>query len=640
MVSTLRHSLLQFSTLPRVLRLVWAASKGWTLAWGILLVVQGLLPAAMVFLTRLLVDGLVDVVGTGFSWDSAQPVVLLGAVMAGLLLMTELSQNAIDWIRGAQAELVQDHIASLVHEKSVALDLAFYESPEFYDRLERAHSDASSRPLALLENAGGLLQNGISLVALASILVPYGAWLPPVLLLSTAPALYVVARFGGRFHRWWQKTTPERRWIRYYDTVLTHSGPAPELRLFGLGGHFQSAYTAMRRLLRNERLTLARRQSLANLAAGVAALSISAGAMAWIVWRAVSGLGTLGDVALFYQAFSRGQNLMRSLLRNVGQVYANSLFIGNLFDFLALKPQVVDPVRPVQVPSPLVDRVAFSQITFRYPGSEHTVLKAFDLTVPIGRTVAIVGPNGAGKSTLVKLLCRLYDPEAGSITVDGIDIRKFSIEELRRHITAMFQFPVPYHATAGDNIALGDLRGRPSAARVQSAARDAGAHEMITRLPEGYDTQLGKWFTNGTELSGGEWQQVALARAFVRDAPIIVLDEPTSFMDSWAEVEWWERFRQLADGRTAIIITHRLTTAMRADEIHVMSHGQIVESGSHRELLAAGGLYAQSWSAQMRNGGAPVTSQDRSPNRSDRESAELAERPAVKATAIRRRPRR
>jgi ATP-binding cassette subfamily B protein len=290
---------------------------------------------------------------------------------------------------------------------------------------------------------------------------------------------------------------------------------------------------------------------------------------------------------------------MRSLLSNVGQIYTNSLFLGNLFEFLRLTPQVVDPPKPLPAPSALQEGICFQQVTFRYPGCGSATLQHFNLVIPAGQIVAIVGTNGAGKSTLVKLLCRFYDPEEGHIELDGTDIRALSVKELRQLVTVLFQLPLPYHATAGQNIAFGDLTAESGRAEIEVAARGAGAHEVIARLPQKYDTLLGKLFAGGTELSMGEWQRIALARAFLRRAQIVILDEPTSSMDSWAEADWLERFRALVDGRTALIITHRFTTAMCADVIHVMDHGQIVESGSHDELLAQGGRYAQSWTAQM-----------------------------------------
>ena len=598
LIARLRDALAQLSYLPQTLRLVWVAAQRWTLAWALLLMIQGLLPVVTVYLTRLLVDRLVAVIGAGGSWESVRPVLVLSALMAGSLLLVELLQHAIDWIRATQAELVQDHISALVHEKSITVDLAFYESPEYYDRLDRARGEASSRPLALLESGGSLVQNSITLLAMAAILLPYGAWLPVGLLLSTLPAFYVVLRFNWRSHQWWERTTADRRWTQYYDLMLTHGEVAAELRLFSLGTYFQLAYQGLRRRRRTEHLKLLKNQSLARLNAGVATLLITGAAMAWMVWQAIQGLATLGDLALFYQAFHQGQSLMRTLLGNAGQIYANSLFLGNLFEFLGLEPHVVSPPQPVSAPSAIKEGIRFEQITFRYPGSERVALQDFNLTVPAGQVVAIVGANGAGKSTLVKLLCRFYDPEAGQITLDGINIRDISLEELRRLITVLFQWPVPYHATAGQNIALGDVQAAPSAAEIAAAARGAGAHEVIARLPRGYDTLLGKWFANGTELSGGEWQRIALARAFLRRAQIVVLDEPTSFMDSWAEAEWLARFRALVHGRTALIITHRFTTAMRADVIHVMQNGRVVESGRHDDLLAQDGFYAQSWRAQ------------------------------------------
>jgi ATP-binding cassette subfamily B protein len=292
---------------------------------------------------------------------------------------------------------------------------------------------------------------------------------------------------------------------------------------------------------------------------------------------------------------------VRSLLANVGHLYYNSLFLGNLFEFLALEPRVVDPPRPAssaKTPAGLREGVRFRQVTFRYPGSPRAALHDFDLTIPAGQIVALVGPNGAGKSTLIKLLCRLYDPDAGRIEIDGIDLRDLEIDKVRGLITVLFQQPVHYNATVAENMALG-TSGAAARPALEAAARAAGLEEVVSRLPRGYDTLLGKWFEAGAELSVGEWQRVALARAFLRQAPILLLDEPTSAMDSWAEAEWVGRFRTLAAGRTVLLITHRFTTAMRADRIHVLADGQVVESGTHDELLRQGGRYARSWAAQV-----------------------------------------
>jgi ATP-binding cassette, subfamily B, bacterial len=569
------------------------------LAWLILLVLEGLLPAALVYLSRSLVDSLAAAIGTGWSWENIWPIAFPGALITVIIAMQELMQGVSSWVRTAQAELVRDHLSTLVHEKSLAVDLAFYESPEYHDQLERARTDLSSRPLALLESMGGLLQNSITLLAMAMLLIPYGVWLPFILFISTIPAFYVVLHFNRRYHHWWEQTTPDRRRAQYYDMMLTHSAVAAELRLFDLGPYFKSSYQTLRRRMRIERLTFTRDQGLARLGAGLAGVLISGSAIAWMLWRALQGRATLGDLALFYQAFQRGQGLLRSLLENVGQIYANTLFLGNLFEFLELKPRVADPLHPVLPQPALREAIRFQQVAFRYPGSDRHVLQDFNIKIPAGKIVAIVGANGAGKSTLLKLLCRFYDPEHGVITLDGTDIRNISLQHLRGMITVLFQWPVPYQATAAQNIAFGDLAATQGGAELEAAARSAGAHEVIRSLPKGYDTLLGKWFANGVELSVGEWQRLALARAFFRQAQILILDEPTSALDSWAEADWFDRFRSLANGRTAIIITHRFTIARRADMIHVMDAGRIVESGKHDELLSRGGMYARSWAAQL-----------------------------------------
>jgi ATP-binding cassette subfamily B protein len=392
------------------------------------------------------------------------------------------------------------------------------------------------------------------------------------------------------------RTTADERRTWYYDWLLTSHEAASELRLFGLGERFQSAYAALRKRLRGEKFQLAQSQAIGEFTAGALALLAGGASLLWMAWRAIRGWITPGDLALFYQAFQQGLGLMRSLLQNLGQLYSSSLFLGNLFEFLALEPTVLNAPSPSPMPAALASGIHFDRVTFQYPGAREPTLSDFSLTIPAGRIVSLVGPNGAGKSTFVKLLCRFYDPLGGRVELDGRDLRSFRIEDLRRHITVLFQEPVRYNATAGENIRLGDQGA--SEAEIETAAVSAGADAIVRRLPAGYDNALGKLFIEGAELSTGEWQRIALARAFLRQAPILILDEPTSAMDPWAEAEWIDRFRSLAHGRTAILITHRLTTAMRADEIHVFSEGRVVESGSHEELLRRGGLYAQSWARQ------------------------------------------
>ncbi|MBE7383305.1 MAG: ABC transporter ATP-binding protein [Leptolyngbya sp. SIO1E4] len=565
----------------------------------LLLVVQGLLPAASVVLTRQLVDSLVMVGGTGIDWETVQTILLPTALMAGILLATQVLGSVSELIRTMQAELVQDHISHLVHDQSIVIDFGCYESSEYNDQLDRARSGAGSRSLALLESSGSLLQNSITLLAVATLLLSYGVWLPFVLLGSALPTFYVVVRLNRLQYQWSQRTTIDRRRLQYFELLLTHAVVAAELRLFNFGPHFRESFQTLRRRLRTEQFKLIRDQSISRFCAGLIALVLAGGVLSWMGRQVLAGTVTLGDLALFYQAFTRGQNVVKSALSSLGQIYKNSLFISNLFQFLSIKPQIADPPHPLPIPKTLHQGIRFNQVTFRYPGSSEAVLKDFNLTIPAGNIVAIVGDNGAGKSTLLKLLCRFYDPETGSIELDGTDIRRFPLQPLRRLITVLFQSPMTYQLPANENIALGDLTAIDQQERIQAAAADAGIHDKLTRLPQQYDTLLGKWFPGGTDLSGGEWQRISLARAFFRKAPIIVLDEPTSAMDPWAEADWLDRFRRMASGRTAIVITHRFTLAMRADQIHVMRAGSIVESGTHAQLLEQDGLYAESWRSQM-----------------------------------------
>ena len=587
----------QLHQLPRAWALIRAAAGSWTWAWTALIVAQALLPVAIVYATRELVNRLVAVLDGPATFVDARPALVMVGVMAALMLASEALRALGGWVRATQAELVEAHIQDLVHERSAAADLGLFDSPDYHDHLHRARLEASYRPVALLENLGGLLQGGLTLVAMLAVLAGFGLWLPAALLLSTLPALYVALRGNIRQHALRRSQTAAERRGHYYDWLLTEPEPAAELRLFDLGPRIRSAYRTLRDTLRRRRLDLERRQGVALLAAGAFGLAVTGAATAWIVWRAIQGAYTLGDLALFYQAFSQGQRLLRSLLEQAGGMYGNVLFLGDLFEFLELEPTVTDPEDPLPMPRPLRNAIRIENVTFAYPGSETAALDRFDLDIPAGGVTALVGPNGAGKSTLLKLLCRLYDPQEGRVLLDDTDLRQLALSDLRGATSAMFQRPLRHSDTAAENIRL--ARSAAGDGEIRVAGRAADFDEVARRLPDGYDTLLGKWFVGGTDLSGGEWQRLALARAFLRDAEILLLDEPTSAMDSWAEAEWMDRFRELAVGRTTLLITHRFTTARRADTIHVIDEGRVVESGSHEELLARGGRYAESWQRQQ-----------------------------------------
>ncbi|WP_304893208.1 ABC transporter ATP-binding protein [Candidatus Deferrimicrobium sp.] len=581
--------------IPKTVKLVWQATGMWMAAWLALLLVQGILPVAIVYMTRQVVDSLVGVVknsgaiGGIKTWDHLFPLAVLGALLVG----EQVLRTAVQWVRTVQGERIQDYMTGLIHDKALAADLGFYDSPAFYDRLHRAQMEAKSRPLMLLEGMGSLAQNSLTLAGMAVLLVSYSPWIPLLLLSGTVPVLWVALRYAVRFNDWRLRNTVEERRCYYYDGLITNREAAQELRLFDLGGHYRNAYQRLRARLRGEKIALERGHLAAEFGAGTLALLTTALAMFWMILRTISGRASVGDVVLFYQAFSQGQRLLATLLRNTGEIYQNVLFLENLFELLGTEPEVRDPLSPLPVP-PLKEGIRFENVDFRYPGSDRRILQGFNLTLNAGEIAAIVGENGEGKTTLVKLLCRFYDPEKGRITADGSDLRDLRQDEWRRQITVLFQEPVRYHVTASENIAHGDHAAAPNPGEIEMAAHAAGAHDLIQRLPDGYETVLGRWF-GGVELSTGEWQRVALARAFLRKARLIVLDEPTSMLDAWSEAQWFRRFRTLASGCTVLIISHRLSMTMQADVIHVMGEGRIIESGTHADLLTLGGRYREAW---------------------------------------------
>ena len=580
------------------LNLVAHAAPKLSWVWASLLVSQGLLAPALILASRSAVNHLADGVGQGTLAELALRAAPALCTIATVLLLTQILAALTAWVRTAMSEWLRDYVQLRIHEKAATLDLAFFESSDSYDLLHRARIDARNGPAQLLEHLGNLVQSGLSMLAIALLLGVYAAWLPLLLIASAAAGLWVVGKYTLAANRSRLKNTGNERRARYQDWLLTQRETAAEIRLFDLGMHIRETFRSLRAQLYRDHLDLAACELQAQLLATAAGwLGVILG-MLWILYRAVTGLARLGDVVMCYQAFQQGQRLLRSLLDSAGGIYKSLLFLENLKSFLALESTLRDPANPQPIGGSARHRISVQNVFFSYPGSERQALKGISVELQPGTITALVGDNGAGKSTLIKLLCRFYDPQRGRVLLDGTDLRDLRLAELRQRITVLFQEPLRHHASAGENIALGNLSYLNDRFRIEAAAVAAGADVPIRRLPQTYATVLGKWF-GGAELSTGEWQRVALARAFIRRAPIIALDEPTSAMDSWAEADWLQRFRALAADRTALVITHRFTTAMMADWIYVMRDGRVVQSGTHSDLVRLGGHYATAWRAQM-----------------------------------------
>ena len=583
--------------LVKAIGLVWDITRKWTIIWACILIVQGLLPVATVYLTKAFINSLTITVTSGGT--DVSRTIFLGLLFVVIYLANSIAGFAQKLVKIKQSEIIQDSMTNRIHEKALEMDMAFFESPESFDKLYRAQIDAKNMPQTLLDNLGMLAQSFITLFAMAGILFSFGIMLPVLLFIGTVPAVFVMGYYSRKMNVWRKSRTPDFRMSGYYDHMITHRNAVQEIRLFGLGDHFKKAYQDIRAVLRDEKISLTKEQALAELSAQLFGMAIIASAIGWILLKASHGKASLGDIAMLYQAFNQGQSLMRNVLGNVGTIYRNSMFVDDLFIFFSMQPKVKNPADPIETGQTLIDGITFDSVTFRYPCGIHDVIKDFSLQIPADRTTAIVGPNGAGKSTLTRLICRFYDPAEGRVLFDGIDAKDIDLDKHRGRISVLFQEPVHFNASAFDNIAYGSLESSPTMNDVKKAAVSSGADAPISMLPNGYETVLGKWF-GGSDLSMGEWQRVALARAFLRDSAILMLDEPTSSMDSWAENDWLKRFKALAKGKTALIITHRFTTAMQADIIHVMDHGIVVESGTHEELIKKDGMYARSWKEQTK----------------------------------------
>lgn len=578
--------------------LVWKATPGWTLVNLLLGVFQGLLPLAALLVMKHIVDIVAATIKDGHSPAMIRLLLLWVALGGGVAILTALCRSLAELASEAQSHLVTDIVTDTLQQQSVAVDLAYYEDNRYFDTLHRAQQEASSRPVSIVNSLLQIVQNGVAFLGIAGVLLAYNWQVALALFLVAFPGAIVRLRYARRsYHMQQQQTEAERR-SSYYHVLLTGGAFSKEIRLFELGDIFRQRYQELRQQLRTAKLTLSRRRMQSDLLAQVLASTAICAALGFTALQAVHGVISFGAMVMYYQGFQAAVSYFQSLLRGLAGLYEHSLFQSNYDEFLTLRPTLV-AMPPVHViPRQITEGVRFHDVSFCYPHSTCNALQSIDLEILPNQVIALVGSNGSGKTTLTKLLCRLYDPSAGHISLENIDIRRFAPEEWRRRISVVFQDYVRYHLSAHENIWLGNATGGASVEEVVRAAQAAGADAVIQRLPEGYETQLGHAFFGGHELSIGEWQKVAVARAFLRNARIIVLDEPSSSLDPLAEAELFQRFRTLIQGRSAVLVSHRFSTVQMADCIYVMEQGRIIERGSHQELLRLGGRYAALFQVQ------------------------------------------
>lgn len=588
--------------IKRAITLVWESAPGWTGAHVALNIVQSILPLASIYIIKLIVDEIALSLNVP---DKAQNFsrILLLLINAGLVMLLTNFNAVISRICAETlSQRVTDHMQTILYKKAIEIDLEAYESPEHQDILERAKWEAPHRPTKMLDNLTSGGQSAISLLAISGLLISLHWGLIGILCLATIPSTIVRLRQSKIMYQWYRRQTEIERKANYLGHLLLGDQSANEIRLFNLGHMLIERFSMIRQQLFQEKLAIITRQAIAQLFAQGCTGIVMLGTYGFIIHQTMYGKFQLGDLVLYSQAFQRGQGAIQTAIASLSGLHENNLFLTDLFEFLAIDSKTIAPTHPKLIPRPMQQGIVFEDVSFQYRNSTRKAIDRVNLTIAPGEIIALVGENGSGKTTLAKLLCRLYDATDGSITIDGISLQEFSRTDLHRQIGAIFQDYTRYQLTVADNIWMGNIEQPLTPDRIAQAARQAGADATIEHLPQGYDTLLGKWFKGGKELSGGQWQRIALARAFLReDAQLLVLDEPTSAMDANAEEEVFKRFRNLIGDRSALLITHRLATVKMADRIYVMHQGKIIESGTHDRLMALGGTYAHLFETQAKN---------------------------------------
>lgn len=594
----LRRSLGVFAYTRRAVSLVWTTNQPLTIVFGLLTIFAGLLPAAMAYVGKLIIDGVVLAADHPEQAELTNAVLQWIAVEGGLVVVLAAAQKGIQVCESLIRLQLGHRVNVLILEKALTLTLPDFEDAEVYDQMTRARREASARPLSLVRRAFGLIQNAISLLTYSALLLQFSPVAVAILAVAAIPPFIAETRFAGEGFRLFRWRSPAYREQAYLETVIAREDYAKEVMLLGVGRRLLDRYRQIFTDLYDDDRSLTLRRAVWGLVLGLLSRVALYGTYIWIALEAIDGRITIGEMTMYLLVFKQGQSAFSASLTGIGGMYEDNLYLSNLYEFLGRPERRTTTGHHTTGPKPH-DGIRFEGVRFTYPGASTPALDGISLHLQPGEKLALVGHNGSGKTTLIKLLTRLYTPDEGRIVLDGMDLADWDEQTLRERIGVIFQDFVRYQFSVGENIGVGDIRHVDSADRWSMAAQKGMAAPFIDQMPDGYQTQLGRWFQNGQELSGGQWQKIALSRAFMReDAQLMVLDEPTSAMDAEAEAEIFDRVRNMTDAQMAILISHRFSTVRMADRIVVLDKGRIIERGDHASLMAEQGQYAHLFSLQ------------------------------------------
>lgn len=590
-----------FSHFKRALKLVYSSSPWLTVANFFLTFIQSIFPLIIIYLIKELIDA-VGVALNASDKDLAFKHVEFIVLLSGITFLINALANSISqYVREYQSQLFADYMYDRLHKKAVTLDLEFFENPVYHDMFFRALQDSPYRPVKIVNNMFFMIQSLLAIIVLSVLLISLHWSIAIVLLVATLPNGIIRLRYANKLYNWQKDNTQNERKANYFSRVLTGDVFAKELRLFKLQDYFINNFTSLRNNLRNSRLSILKRRTISESALQLLAAFAIFFTYGFIAYKAIYAALSVGSLVMYFMALQRGMSYFKDMLDSFASLYEDNLYISNLDSFLELKNNADVKKAIEKVPNPIKQGIVFQNVTFKYPNSERNALENINMTIRQGTTVAIVGDNGAGKTTLIKLLCHLYEVNAGQILIDGQDINTIEDKDIKNNISVLFQDYVLYHLTARENIGFGDIEKLHDEEGIKQAAQKAGIDGLIQTLRKQYETVLGRLFDESEELSIGEWQKLAMARAFFKDAQIIILDEPTSALDPKAEYEIFKQFKEISKDKTAILVSHRFSTVKMADYIYVMEKERIVEEGTHDYLIQLNGKYAKMFTMQASN---------------------------------------